>query len=419
MTIRLKNRKFSQEIKRTSINTYLLIYGIKNNIKNVFNILVNICFSLFIIIASYSAEPAVEIRKINPPKLTEHHLGKRILCHRPMRKGSPAMFIQKTQNKIIAHNYGHGGSGWTLGPGATQYVINLLEQAFKVRGIQKNEPIAIIGAGVIGYMSALELVNRGFTDITIYAASFDNLASHNAGALLAPVSMDNNPQMQKLINKIGVDAYKFYKGIADGKNSQFTQSGVKIIPAYFENRQDSGLEPYVGIVMNPAKDVILDFQNGTTRKMVAYDDGIFINTHVLMGDLYNILKDKIKFVKTQISEFHLLKQLVVLNCTGIGSKDLVRDEKMVSVQGHLIMLKNQNPSDINHMILVYFDKGKTKSNYTIKRSFYMFPKRLPGYPDNDIGVIGGTFIEGADEKTPHEEEYEIMLESTKKFYGIK
>lgn len=419
MKLQLTYLKYSQKLLINSINAHLWSFGFKNNIKYIFNILLNITFCVLLCSLSCLADQAREIRKINPPQLSEPYLGKRILCHRPMRKGSPAMFIQKTRNKIIAHNYGHGGSGWTLGPGATQYVINLLEQELDKNVIGKNEPIAIIGAGVIGYMSALELLNRGYTNITIYAASFDDLASHNAGALLAPVSMDNNPSMQKIINKIGVEAYKFYKNIAQGKHTQFTPTGVKIMSAYFDNRQDSGLEPYVGIVMEPAKDVILDFQNGTTRKMVAYDDGIFINTHLLMEDLYNTLKNQIRFVKTKLSDFETLKERVVLNCTGIGAKDLANDEKMVSVQGHLIMLKNQNPSDINHMILVYFDKGKTKSNFKIKRSFYMFPKRLPGYPENDIGVIGGTFIEGADDSTPHDEEYDIMLEATKKFYGIK
>lgn len=361
---------------------------------------------------------STQIRKITPPQLTEHHLGEKILCHRPMRKGSPAMYVQNLKDKIIAHNYGHGGSGWTLGPGATTYVIELLQKEILKNHIQKEEPISIIGAGVIGFLSALEMLNQGYTDITIYAESFDNLTSHNAGALLAPVSMENNPLMQGLINKISTEGYKFYKNIAEGKNPKFTHNGVNILPVYFENRQDSLLEPYVGVMVEPAKDVILDFGNGTQRKMIVYDDGIYINTHFLMEDLKLLLKDKAKLVKRKIQDINTLEQRIILNCTGIGAKDLTKDHEMVSVQGHLIMLKDQNPSEINHMIVVFFDKEKTKSNFNIKRSFYMFPKRLLDYPEEDIGVIGGTYIEGADENTPHEEEYKIMLEAAKKFYGV-
>lgn len=70
------------------------------------------------------------------------------------------------------------------------------------------------------------------------------------------------------------------------------------------------------------------------------------------------------------------------------------------------------------MILVYLGEAKTKSDQKIKRSFYIFPKRLPNTAANDVGVIGGTFIEGADSTTPNQEEFDIMLENARKFYGI-
>jgi hypothetical protein len=92
---------------------------------------------------------------------------------------------------------------------------------------------------------------------------------------------------------------------------------------------------------------------------------------------------------------------------------------MVSVQGHLIMLKEQNPQDLNHMLLVYFNDDKTKLGQKVKRSYYIFPKHLPNAAPNDFGVIGGTFIEGATGKTPNIEEFEIIIEGAKKFYGIE
>jgi hypothetical protein len=35
-----------------------------------------------------------------------------------------------------------------------------------------------------------------------------------------------------------------------------------------------------------------------------------------------------------------------------------------------------------------------------------------------VGVVGGTFIENATPDTPNEEEFTIMIENAKKFYGI-
>jgi hypothetical protein len=334
-----------------------------------------------------------------------------------MRQGAPKMQVEKVGDKLIAHNYGHGGSGWTLGPGAAKYVIGLLESNMETQGLSKETPIAVVGAGALGLFSALELVDRGYKNITIVAESFTDLTSHNAGGLLAPVSMDNEPEMQKLIDKIGIDAYRFYKNIAEDKNNTIP-SGAIVVPTYFENREDSGLEPYVGAVMQPAKDVILDFQNGTVKKMVAYDDGIFMDTGALMVSLKNALENKVHFKHKKINNFSEISEKVIVNCTGNGAKSLNKDNKMVSVQGHLIMLKDQKPEDLQYMILVYFGKDKTKAGLNVKRSFYIFPKKLPGSAPQDIGVIGGTFIEGADRSIPNHEEFEIMLNGAKQFYGL-
>lgn len=360
----------------------------------------------------------LERREINPPQLSVDHQGQRILCYRPMRHGTPAMSVETKDGKLVANDYGHGGSGWTLGPGAAKYVIGLLQKQADAKQLTKKTPIAVVGAGALGLFTALELVNQGYTDVTIYAADFDNLTSHNAGGLLAPVSMDNEPELQKTIDDIGIEAYKFYKNIALKKNKQIP-SGAVIVPTYFPNREDSGLEPYVGKVMQPAKDVLVDFKNGTTHQMVSYDDGIFMDTSSLMRSLTTVLKKaNVKFVKQKISNFSELKQNVVFNCTGNGAKQLSNDDKMVSVQGHLIMLKAQNPKDTNYMMLVYFGKDKTKNNQDITRSFYFFPKKALDSKAEDVGVIGGTFIENSDSSTPNTEEFDIMMQAAKKFYGL-
>lgn len=382
-----------------------------------------IFLSIFVILLSITsvvttAQP-LDVRHITPPKLQSTNLGEKILCHRPMRHGSPNMTVEEKDGKVIAHNYGHGGSGWTLGPGSASYVNNLLINFSGADNLENDTPITIIGAGALGFFTAYDLLERGFTNITIVADKFDSLTSHNAGGLLAPVSMDNDPEIQQIVEQIGIDAYKFYASIAKKTHKNF-KDGAVIVPTYFENREDSGLEPYVGKVMNEAKDVILDFGNGTTRQMVAYDDGIFIDTAEMMICLREYLeKNNIKFVQKKISSFSELDSKYIINCSGLGSGELNKDGEMASVQGHLIMLKDQNPQDLQHMILVYFKEDKTKSGQKVKRSFYMFPKHLPNTEANDVGVIGGTFIEGATSETPNEEEFDILLEGAKKFYGIQ
>ena len=334
-----------------------------------------------------------------------------------MRKGKPNLSVETVGDTVIAHNYGHGGSGWTLAPGSATYVIDLAEASPKGSTIAKDAPVVVVGAGVIGLFTAYELVQRGYTNVTIKAAAFSELTSHNAGGLLAPVSMDNDPEFQAIINKIGIDAYKFYAEIAKGAHADF-KTGAKVIPAYFEDREHSGLEPYVGQVMQPAKDVVLDFGNGTTRNMVAYDDGIFMDTAVLMESLTDYLKPKVPFVAEKVTDLTGLNAPLVFDCTGLGASKLNHDAEMVSVQGHLILLRDQVPADLQYMILVYFKEGTTESGQHVKRSFYIFPKHLPATGVNDVGVVGGTFIEGGTPDTPNTQEFDTMMASAREFYGI-
>ncbi|WP_165380280.1 FAD-dependent oxidoreductase [Candidatus Finniella inopinata] len=189
--------------------------------------------------------------------------------------------------KYIANNYGHAESGVSLAPGAAEYVIELLQDEAGSELTEQSE-ITIVGAGIIGLLTALELVNKGYKNIKIIAEKFDGLSSHNAGGLISPLRLhDNCTKLQKILNKIGPEAYRFFVKVAKGQHP-IIKAGVSFVPIYFETRQESGLEPFVGVVMEPAKDVILDFGNATKRQMVVYDDGIFVDSALLMQSLKTI-----------------------------------------------------------------------------------------------------------------------------------
>ncbi len=372
------------------------------------------CFTCMQI--SYSTP---EIRKINPPKLGLSHQGQKIIAYRPMRKGSPRIEIEHLGNKIIAHNYGHGGSGWTLGPGSVQYIIAQLCREIAAKEISTNERITVIGAGIIGQLSALELLAKGYNNILIVAPDFTDTTSHNAGGLLAPVSMDNDPKIQKLIDEMVMISYKVYGDIAKGQHA-YIKNGCRFMPSYFETRQESGLTPLVEAgLLSPAKDVVLDFQNGVRRAMVSYDDNLFIDTANLMVEIEKILRSKgVVFQQRMVHNIQDLQDRIIVHASGFGAKKLVNDHNMVSVQGHLIMLEDQNPADLEYMILVYFAKGKTIKGYPIKRSFYIFPKTVINNTNsNNVGVIGGTFVEVEKEQNePHKEEFITMLNQARDFY---
>lgn len=370
---------------------------------------------------SYAADSIQnpEIRKMTPPNLSEAHLGKRILCYRPYHPGGPKFDVEAIDGKVIAHNYGHGGAGWSMGPGSANHVVKLLEDSEYAKNLNKNTPITIIGAGVIGLYTAYTLQTHGYKHITVVADKFNDLASNFAGGTFSPHIKMTDRETRSLNYLVSLDSLRFYQSIAKQQHPIF-KSGAKIIPAYFQNTTDSSLEPFVGDGILPAKAVILDFGTGKRQEMIVYDDGVFIDVEKMMQLMTDYLKKhKVKFVKQKINTFSEIKDNVIINCTGLGAKQLNSDDNVKPVQGHLIMLKNQNPENLQNAILFVLDSGVTKHDQKIFRMFYIFPKHSPGTGKNDVGVMGGTYIEDATPETPNEEEFETIIKNAKAFYGIE
>lgn len=78
------------------------------------------------------------------------------------------MSVEFKDGKIIAHNYGHGGSGWTLGPGSASYVNDLLVKFKDIPDLKKNTLITIIGAGVLGFY-CLRSIRKGIYKYNYYS----------------------------------------------------------------------------------------------------------------------------------------------------------------------------------------------------------------------------------------------------------
>ena len=90
------------------------------------------------------------------------------------------------------------------------------------------------------------------------------------------------------------------------------------------------------------------------------------------------------------------------------------------VQGHLVLLKGQNPSDLEQYTLeLELGNGITDSGFPALNLCYVFPKKMPGAADDEVGVLGGTFIKGADTDTPHEEKFDRVPERARAFFGMK
>ena len=85
------------------------------------------------------------------------------VCLRPFRAAGPRRDVEKVGDKTVVHNYGHGGSGWSLSWGSAAVATKSAMAA-----AEGSPEIAVIGAGAIGLTSATMLQRAG-AKVTIYA----------------------------------------------------------------------------------------------------------------------------------------------------------------------------------------------------------------------------------------------------------
>ncbi len=85
------------------------------------------------------------------------------VCLRPFRAAGPRMDVEHVGNKVVVHNYGHGGSGWSLSWGAADIAVTKAREAATA-----NRDVAVIGCGAMGLTSAITAQRAGLR-VTIYA----------------------------------------------------------------------------------------------------------------------------------------------------------------------------------------------------------------------------------------------------------
>ena len=82
-------------------------------------------------------------------------------CIRPLRAAGPNLGTEMVRDRLVIHNYGHGGSGWSLSWGSAEIAVG------KALSVLPRK-IAVVGCGIIGLTSAI-VAQRAGLDVTIYA----------------------------------------------------------------------------------------------------------------------------------------------------------------------------------------------------------------------------------------------------------
>jgi glycine/D-amino acid oxidase-like deaminating enzyme len=96
-----------------------------------------------------------------PMKLSADRLIDLKCCIRPLRAAGPNLGTEMVRERLVIHNYGHGGSGWSLSWGSAEIAVG------KALAVLPRK-IAVVGCGIVGLTSAI-VAQRAGLDVTIYA----------------------------------------------------------------------------------------------------------------------------------------------------------------------------------------------------------------------------------------------------------
>jgi D-amino-acid oxidase len=352
--------------------------------------------------------PQLRTVHLTPPQLSPEHIAEKITCIRAHRERIFNTQTTLQDNKLICHNYGQGGAGWTFLFGCVNESIRQFEQKLQEHEHLQNQPITIIGAGCYGLLTAITLKRMGYA-VRIVAKETEGLSSHKAAGFFFPRARKCSTEEEiAIFSTRGIESYRTYQQIIAGTHP-FIKAGPKLLPAYYGLDIDPGFAPYIAqnLVAAPEK-VIIDFATGNQYQALEYHL-VFIDAAQMMQELHRATRElRIPTIQQEIKKFTDIPESIIFNCAGLGARELTTDKRIVPVQGHLITLKDQPMEQLQYMINMKVAQQSPRG-YLRDELIYFAPKCS--------GILGITFIRGEDSPTANQHEFDRLLERCKTYFG--
>lgn len=352
-------------------------------------LIVACCIALFL-----RFRPGIEKKVISPDFSKEAVLDYKAGL-RPYRKTGIRLESESYQDKLIIHDYGHGGSGISLSWGSARRSLKILEEALSKRLPNKDEEIAVLGSGVIGLTTVHLLLEQGWK-VHVYASEFPpNTTSNLAPGIWNRVLVESD-HMKKILR----DSYTDFKALAENKSPRF--KGVTPLKIYtFKEIKNSTMAAMPSGTIPKGIPLKATFENGM-RKNGTFFHSFLIDSAVYLEDLFEKAKVQgVQFTRLSFAskkDLEKLSQKIIFNCTGLGSKSLFGDDKLIPIRGHLIYLK---PTDgFDSMVA-----GPLRDDLDL----YLIPLK-------DKIVLGGSYEMNIEELEPASEICEKILENARLFF---
>lgn len=279
------------------------------------------------------------------------------VCLRPFRAAGPRLDVERVGDKTIVHNYGHGGSGWSLSWGSSGIAV---EKAMA----SGERDVAVIGCGALGLTSAI-LLQRAGAKVTIYAKERppDVRSARATGswtpdsriALTNAVSPDFPALWEKMCRN-SFHTYESYLGMA-GNPVEWRDEYILSDPSPAGTQDDSEPEGALNFAdygdrvrdLAPRSQVLPPGSHPFPTQYARRNSNLMFNIAAYSRQLVNDFlveggrMEHIEFHSP--SELSQLSQKVVINATGYGARALWKDESIVPVRGQIAWLIPQPEVD--------------------------------------------------------------------------
>ncbi len=334
------------------------------------------------------------------------------VCSRPFRAAGPRLDVERVGDKTVVHNYGHGGSGWSLSWGSSSIAV--------AKALQTGErEVGVIGCGALGLTSAI-LLQRAGAKVTIYAKERPpEVRSARATGSWTPdsrIALENSvspdfPALWEKMCRYSFHTYESYLGMPGNPiewTDRYTLSDIPTAEAMASMRSGDtlGFAHYQDRVRDLTPHA-QDLPPGSHPFPTRYAERTTSLTFNVADYARQLVNDfLVEGGKMEHREFHApsdlnaLPQNVFIHATGYGARALWKDESVVPVRGQIAWLIPQ--PEVNYGLLY--------------KNIYMLSRR-DGIVVQDWGKLGE--MEGYNDPTeePDRAAAEAAVRIVAELYG--
>ena len=268
---------------------------------------------------------------------------------RPHRPSGFVLRAERLDDTTVIHNYGHGGSGMSLSWGTGRMAAEMALGHDSRRA-------AVIGCGAVGLTAARQLQRRGFA-VTIYAMSVPpNTTSNMSLAGFTPTSglIDRDLRTAAWDGQFREAAEISYRELQQLAGRGFGVSwidryGLRDTPPGAARNDDEDEEPLLPAHLRTGELTLGPGEHPFASRYAIRRDQLRIEPAIYLDALVHDFIDfggRLEIRKfTEPRELAALSEPLVVNCTGLGARDLFGDDELLPLKGQLTVLVPQKEID--------------------------------------------------------------------------